>query len=313
MNPPRHPSLGDLLRLVDQAHVEQQLRGAPDGALEGRPDPGVREGGVLADEDGVLLGAVVGGQVQLLLADERARPRARLEAVVLPAVPVVVARPLLRRGVAVDLDHGALRVCHVLGLAHAAERARERAGFVGREQDAGPRAVDGVGRVAHAADAGDVGAAAAADDGRGEVLPEARLVVQGDLAGLLVVEGLDGAREEAGVGGQLPQAHLGEGHGDDGVVEVEAVERRAEGPVGAPGDGRLAGGLVVGELLDLLAEEGAVGDERCEGCGEAAQALVDGAPLGGREVDGVVQPFGVVAGSGNGLVGDIEVCLQLVA
>lgn len=42
VNPPRHPELRNFLRLVHQAHVQEQLRGAPDGALQRAENPGVR-------------------------------------------------------------------------------------------------------------------------------------------------------------------------------------------------------------------------------------------------------------------------------
>ena len=39
MDPPSHPKLGDLLRLVHESHVKQELRGTTDAGLESRPDP----------------------------------------------------------------------------------------------------------------------------------------------------------------------------------------------------------------------------------------------------------------------------------
>lgn len=47
-NPPRHPELGDLLRLIHQPHIQQQLRGTPDRTLESAENPRVRVTRVLA-------------------------------------------------------------------------------------------------------------------------------------------------------------------------------------------------------------------------------------------------------------------------
>jgi hypothetical protein len=48
VNPPRHPKLRNLLRLVHKPHVQEQLRGASDGTLQRAEDPRVRVGGVFA-------------------------------------------------------------------------------------------------------------------------------------------------------------------------------------------------------------------------------------------------------------------------
>ena len=49
MNPPRHPKLRNLLRLVHQPHIQQKLSSAPNSALEGAENPRVRVGSVFAD------------------------------------------------------------------------------------------------------------------------------------------------------------------------------------------------------------------------------------------------------------------------
>jgi hypothetical protein len=48
VNPPRHPKLRNLLRLVHKPHVQEQLRGASDSTLQRAEDPRVRVGGVFA-------------------------------------------------------------------------------------------------------------------------------------------------------------------------------------------------------------------------------------------------------------------------
>ena len=49
MHPPRHPSLRNLLRLINQPHIQQKLRSTPNSALKCREDPSVRVARVFAN------------------------------------------------------------------------------------------------------------------------------------------------------------------------------------------------------------------------------------------------------------------------
>lgn len=54
IDPSGHPLVDGGLGLVDETELEEQLDGATDARLEGRGDPGVRVGGVFADEDHLM-------------------------------------------------------------------------------------------------------------------------------------------------------------------------------------------------------------------------------------------------------------------
>lgn len=97
MHPPRHPSLRNLLRLINQPHIQQKLRSTPNSALKCREDPSVRVARVFANytknhklatnplnikfnkqtethirtKNSVLLSMEVSRQIQLLLAHGR--------------------------------------------------------------------------------------------------------------------------------------------------------------------------------------------------------------------------------------------------
>lgn len=71
--------------------------------------------------------------------------------------------------------------------------------------------------------------------------------MQCDFARLLVVHGVDCAREERGVGWEFPKTDFGERHSGDDVVVFRRVGLEGEFGVGfAPVDGDLLGCRVVG-------------------------------------------------------------------
>lgn len=49
VHPPRHPSLRDLLRLINQSHIQQKLRSTPNSTLKRREDPSMSVARVLAN------------------------------------------------------------------------------------------------------------------------------------------------------------------------------------------------------------------------------------------------------------------------
>lgn len=177
----------------------------------------------------MLLSMEVSRKVKILLAYRRRRPSTSLEFVILPADPVVSASPLVLRHRAVDFDHGALGKSDVLLFCQRTERAGVDAGDVRCEDDARTCGVDAVCWVADAADAWDVGATAAADDGVLEMFPEASLVVEGDFAGLLVVEPVDSAGEQRCILRHgVPEADAAEWYGYDGIVDFHGFWLQVE-------------------------------------------------------------------------------------
>lgn len=123
------------------------------------------------------------GDIQLVLANRRARPAAALELIEHPAAAVVVAGVLVVGDLAVDLGHGVDDVLDVLLLGDGDPARAPVARRVRGEDGGGPRAVEAVRRVADRPDPGRVGRGRAAPEDRVlVVLPEPRLVLQRYLA-----------------------------------------------------------------------------------------------------------------------------------
>ena len=76
--PPCHPNRRTLLRLIDQAHIQKQLRRSPHRTLQRTPDPRMRIARVFADKHRMLLGAEVRRKIQPLLPRVRTRPKSHL-------------------------------------------------------------------------------------------------------------------------------------------------------------------------------------------------------------------------------------------
>ncbi len=112
--------------------------------------------------------------IKLMHPNLRRRPTRTLQRIQRPALPAIPPRILLPRHVPVDLNHRVQNVLHVLELRERGEPDPEVGVGVAREHYARAGAVELVAGVADAPDAGDVGCGgAAAEDGEGEVLPEA--------------------------------------------------------------------------------------------------------------------------------------------
>ena len=146
-----------------------------------------------------------------------------------------------------------------------------------------------------------------------EVLPEARLVVEGDFAGGRVVEAVDGTAEQGSVFRHgVPEADAAEGDCDDGVVERHRLGLDAEEVLAAVLDGDFGGFLVEGHALDCGLEDCAVQDLGAEGAGEVREAFVDCSPFRGEEVDAFVEPIGENVGDVGGLIGNVVGVAELV-
>ena len=202
-------------------HTEQKLDATTNTRLERSSNPGVCEAGVLTNKDHlteeeksvlellpmtklqvsvatyVVVSLEVLGKVQLVLTHSRGGPTAALEGVEEPADAAVLARVLLPSDLAMNLDHGVLDVGDVLLLWDTSPAlAQVRTRDVRSEDGTLASAVDVVRGVADGANARDVGARrAGADDGVVEVFPEARLVLECDLAGRHVGQPRDGVAD----------------------------------------------------------------------------------------------------------------------
>src|SRR5690606_1675399 len=77
--------------------------------------------------------------------------------------------------------------------------------------------------IADGSDAGDVDRAAATEDRRVHMFPEARLVMQGNLARLLVVHCRNCAGQEGGVLREVPETDLAERRGNHSVIKLFAL------------------------------------------------------------------------------------------
>lgn len=168
--------------------------------------------------------------------------------------------------------------------------------------------------VADAADAGNVGAAATADDGVFEVLPEAGFKMQGYFTRLLIMNTVDCAREEGGVVRHgVPQADAAERDGHDCVIEFHCFGLDVEQTIGlAVLDRHLLSALVVCHALDSGLEDGAVEDLGSESGRQTRETLVDGAPFRGQEIDSLVEPVRFVRGDVCDFVRDVFLVAEVV-
>ena len=176
--------------------------------------------------------------------------------ILLPTLSRIVARPILLNHVlAVHFDKGAFDVGHVLGFGHGTGDGRFVVGEVGGEHGAGACGVDLPGRVTDLSELGLVQTCAPADDGLREVLPETRFELHGDFAGVGEEGAVDGAFEEAGVAGEMPEFHEVQGYAVENVVEVFNVVwcREGVGSGGLPGYRHCFVVVVPVEAVDLSA------------------------------------------------------------
>jgi hypothetical protein len=142
MNPSRHPRLRQLLRFVDQAHIQQHLHSPTRCTLQCTEHPRVRETGVLADVHGIELGLPECRKVQLLLRHDLKRKCTSMIGIVLPAVPLIIAGPVLFGSRAMYRNHSGLDKSSMLFVRYGACHCRVVIGDVRCHQHARSRGVD---------------------------------------------------------------------------------------------------------------------------------------------------------------------------
>src|SRR5690606_35379211 len=114
---------------------------------------------------------------------------------------------------------------------------------------------------------------------------EARLVVQGNLARLLVVHCRDCAGQEGGVLREVPETDLAERRGNHSVIKLFALGLEVKFvALIAPVDFYLASLILVLKPRDLAAESDSFLDKRHKCVWKLVQALVDSAPCIGAKV-----------------------------